>query len=163
MKPDKNQIWHDVLESVKISVSTGIFQTWISQTQLNSLKKIADNRYLAEISCSSYYVKTTIEQRYFGLIQDVLIKTVGSPCDLTFSIGKGAISPSANVTPAPLFENDDKNEELTNRLISSNIRLGFTFENFAVSGSNQMAWAAAEAVANKPGTTYNPRRILSYF
>ena len=32
----------------------------------------------------------------------------------------------------------------------------FTFDKFAVSGSNQMAHAATEAIAQNPGTTYNP-------
>lgn len=158
MKLDKNQIWHDVLESIKVSVSSPIFTTWISKTQLQSLKKVGDTRYLADVSCSSVFVKTQIQDRYFGLIQDALIKTIGSPCDVTFSINSSLPAPKTSIS-APLFEEDDKNEELTNRLISSNIRLGFTFENFAVSGSNQMAFAAAESVSNSPGTSYNPLYI----
>lgn len=154
---DKKQVWHDVLESVKVSVSQAIFNTWISQTDLTSLKKITDQRYLAEVGCSSYFVKTTIQERYFGLIQDSLIKTIGFPCDISFTIT--AISePKSKVDlpPTPLFQEDDKNEELTSRLVSANIRLGFTFDNFAVSGSNQMAYAASNAVAANPGNTYNP-------
>lgn len=156
MKLDKSQIWHDVLESVKVSVSGPIFTTWISHTELSSLKKVTDERYLAEILCSSYFVKEQVQNRYFGLIQDTLIKTIGSPCDLTFLIGSPSAPAQKISSPAPLFQEDDKNEELTNKLNHGNIRLGFTFENFAVSGSNQMAFAAAEAVANKPGITYNP-------
>ncbi len=156
MKLDKSQIWHDVLESVKVSVSGPIFTTWISHTELSSLKKVGDERYLAEILCSSYFVKEQVQNRYFGLIQDTLIKTIGNPCDLTFLIGTPTTQTPKINSPAPLFQEDDKNEELTNKLNHGNIRLGFTFENFAVSGSNQMAFAAAEAVANKPGTTYNP-------
>ncbi len=152
---DKVTIWHDCLESVKVSVSSAIFRTWISQTQLISLKKISEKRYLAEIACSSFYVKTTIEQRYFGLIQDALMKILSNPCDLVFNVG--VENPKqAKTTPTPLFEADDTNEDLTGKLIASNIRLGFTFENFAVSSSNQMAEAAAEAISANPGTTYNP-------
>src|SRR3989344_8888901 len=32
----------------------------------------------------------------------------------------------------------------------------YTFENFAVSSTNQLAYAAATAVAKTPGTAYNP-------
>lgn len=155
MKMDKTTVWHDCLESVKVSVSSAIFRTWISQTQLISLKKISEKRYLAEIACSSFYVKTTIEQRYFGLIQDALMKILSTPCDLVFNVGIES-SKQTKTTPTPLFEADDTNEDLTGKLIASNIRLGFTFENFAVSGSNQMAHAASLAIANNPGTTYNP-------
>lgn len=156
MKLDKSQIWHDCLESVKVSVSSPIFNTWISKTELSSLKKIGDNRYLAEILCASSFVKAQVQERYFGLIQDTLIKIIKSPCDLTFIVGAIEEKAPKKELVTPLFQEDDKNEELTSKLVSANIRLGFTFENFAVSGSNQMAFAAAQNVATTPGSSYNP-------
>ncbi|KKS78260.1 MAG: Chromosomal replication initiator protein DnaA [Candidatus Woesebacteria bacterium GW2011_GWB1_43_14] len=156
-KPDKQQIWHETLESVKVSVSPAIFATWISQTHLSSLKKIDKSRYLAEVGCSSAFVKTTIERRYFGLIQDSLISSLGSPSDLTFVVKS---DPANKIDegggPAPLFQDKNTEEELNKRLTEIGIRPGFTFHNFAVSPSNQMAWAAAEAVSREPGTAYNP-------
>ena len=38
----------------------------------------------------------------------------------------------------------------------ANLRTFFTFDKFAVSGSNQMAHAATQAVAETPGISYNP-------
>lgn len=160
IKPDKDKVWHEVLEAIRVSVSPAIFSTWLSQTHLFSLKKIGE-RYIAEIGCNSYFVKTTIEQRYFGLIQDNLMKSLSFPTDLEFIVkersdlsaqpGKAKLSQAT-----PLFAEDEKNDDLMERLTGARIRPGFTFENFAVSASNQMAWAAAEAVANNPGTSYNP-------
>ncbi len=147
-KLDKDKVWHEVLESIKVSVSSAIFSTWLSKTHIASLKKISEDRYLAEIACPSFYVKTTIAERYFGLIQDAIIKALGTPTDLSFIVKDNfELAGTRKPTEAPLFDEDDKNEELTNRIISANIRLGFNFENFAVSGSNQMAFAATEAVA----------------
>jgi chromosomal replication initiator protein len=40
--------------------------------------------------------------------------------------------------------------------LKSGLRPDYTFESFAVSGSNEMAYAAAQAVANHPGQAYNP-------
>ena len=153
---DKNEVWNEVLESVKVSVSPAIFSTWLSQTHLVSLKKQGAKKYMAEIGCSSSFVKSTIEERYFGLIQDSLIKNLDSPCDLMFVIKQ---LPQANKNlplPSPLFDQKDISEDLIKKLEIANLRPGFTFENFAVSSSNQMAWAAAEAVAQKPGIAYNP-------
>lgn len=154
---DKKAVWHEVLESIKVSVSDAIFSTWFSQTHLASLKDV-DGRNIAEIGCPSSFVKKTIETRYFGLIQDSLKKTLDGPCDLVFIIkqlpGKSALQA---FPPVPLFEKSEDDEEtFIETLIKRKIRLGFTFANFAVSSSNQMAWAAAEAVANSPGTAYNP-------
>jgi chromosomal replication initiator protein len=158
-KIDKNQVWHDVLESIKVSVSPAIFSTWLSQTHLSSLKKVDDKRYVAEVGCQSSFVRTTVEQRYFGLIQDALIKTLGIGCDLLFITKQNIHTESiTNVSSSstPLFDQETGDEVFINKLNSARLRHFFTFENFAVSSSNQMAWAAAEAVAQNPGVSYNP-------
>lgn len=150
-KLDKDKIWKDVLDSIKVSVSSAIFNTWLSQTHLISLKKVSDQRYLGEIGCSSYFVKGTVEKRYFGLIQDSLMKILDFPCDLEFTVKQDSNSKVSSKQPmAPLFDQEeDKNELLTSRLAAVKFRPGFTFENYAVSASNQMAWAATQAVAQK--------------
>lgn len=157
---NKNAIWHEVLESIKVAVSPPIFSTWLSQTFLHSLTLKENDRYFVEIGCPNTFVRTTIEQRYFGLIQDSLVKAVKKPCDLIFVIAQKPEGanwiPSKEVTPAPLFEESPEDEIFTNKLAYARLRPSFTFNNFAVSSSNQMAWAAAEAVASQPGTAYNP-------
>jgi len=157
MKPDKEKLWNEVLESIKVTVSPAIFSTWLNQTHLFSLRKTG-KRYLAEIGCSSTFVKATIERRYFGLIQDALIKALESPSDLIFIVREKTKTQKSKsgTTKTPLFEENSIEENLIKRLTDAKIRPGFTFKNFAVSSSNQMAYAAAEAVANRPGTAYNP-------
>jgi chromosomal replication initiator protein len=154
---DTVRVWHDTLESVKVSVSPAIFNTWFNQTHLASLK-INQNRYIAEIGCNSNFVKTTIESRYFGLIQDSLSKTVGKSCDILFVVKENpAKNTSKSGVIAPLFDsqvNDEK--DFVEAIAKAGMRQGFTFGNFAVSSSNQMAWAAAEAVSDDPGLAYNP-------
>lgn len=154
-KEKKKALWHEVLESIRVSVSPAIFSTWFSQTHLAKCKR-SNGRFLAEIGCSSSFVKTTIESRYFGLIQDVLTKAMGSPCDLIFIIKQDSHKGTAPSSSVPLFEKEEKAEEYAEALAKARIRPGFSFENFAVSSSNQMAWAAAEAVVKGPSKTYNP-------
>lgn len=151
---DKKSIWHNILESIKISVSPAIFSTWFSQTHLSDITG-NDNRYIVQIGCSSTFVKTTIENRYFGLIQDSLTKNLDKPCDLIFKVleDPSKVKPQ-QTSVTPLFQEDK--QDFINYLIKAKLRPGFTFENFAVSSSNQMAWAAAEAVSDNPGTAYNP-------
>lgn len=154
---DKKTVWNEVLESVRVAVSEAIFSTWFSQTHLSSLTK-NNGRYLAEIGCTSSFVKSTIESRYFGLLQDTLKKGLDKDCDLIFVV-KQDPDKSGKKTPAPtpLFENQRKlDDDFVKSLAKARVRPGFTFENFAVSSSNQMAWAAAEAVAKTPGSAYNP-------
>jgi chromosomal replication initiator protein len=153
---DKDKIWKDVLESVRVSVSPAIFSTWLTQTHLASLKKADKSRYQAEVGCASLFVKTTVENRYFGLIQDALIKNVNLACDLSFVVKEGPKVVHTDLA-TPLFQSPGGEEDrMVETLTHSKIRPGFTFENFAVSGSNQMAWAASDAVAKNPGEAYNP-------
>jgi len=155
-KIDKKSVWYDVLESVRVSVSPAIFQTWLTNTHLASLRKLDKKRYLAEIGCQTPYVKTTVEKRYFGILQDALMRQLEMPCDLTFVVQQNKEELIKNSQLAPLFEERDISEEVQRKLAKAKIRPGFTFENFAVSGSNQMAWAAAEAISKEPGRAYNP-------
>ena len=80
-----NQIWKDSLESIKISVSPAIFSTWFSQTHISEIRKDT-NRYIVQIGCNSPFVKTTLENRYYGLVQDALSKVLEMPCDLMFIV-----------------------------------------------------------------------------
>jgi len=57
------------------------------------------------------------------------------------------------IKEAPLLKyNEDKEVAIKN----SGLQAQYTFDNFAVSSSNQFAYAAAQAVANNPGKIYNP-------
>ena len=154
---DKKTVWQETLESIKVSVSDAIFRTWFKQTHLVSLKK-QGKRFVVEVGCPSSFIKATVESRYFGLIQDSLSQTLGSPCDLIFVV-KQIPGPriSKQSQPSPLFDRKEKDKEkIAETIAVSRIRPGFTFKNFAVSSSNQMAWAAAEAVTKNPGSAYNP-------
>ena len=156
MNSDLKQTWHDTLEIVKISVSPAIFSTWFTKTHISSLDEVGD-RMVVEVGCPTAFAKNTIESRYFGLIQDSLNKVTGKTCDVTFAVKENLDKiGSGKVTPAPLFDNKKDDREFIEVLRTSRIKPSFTFENFAVSGSNQMAHAAALAVSESLGTAYNP-------
>lgn len=150
---DHKVVWKQTLEVIRVSVSSANFSTWFSNTFINSTKNLGDDRQLIEIGCPSSFSRGTIEKRYFGLIQDAINQVTGLKNDLSFVVKQ---NPQTNKTllPSPLFEQE---EEFSLSLIKeAGLYPGFTFENFAVSSSNQMAWAAATAVVKKPGSAYNP-------
>ncbi len=158
MEMDKEKIWQDCLKSIKVSVSPAIFNTWFVQTFVNKITEKAD-RLFFEIGCPSSFTKNTIENRYYGLVQDTLEKITEKKCDIIFEI-KTAESKEPKGFEAPLFKEKPEEKRVDSDFIeeikSCRLRPFFTFENFAVSSSNQMAWAACEAVAKNPGTSYNP-------
>jgi len=155
-KSDKKQIWKDVLESIQISVSAATFKTYFALTHLHEINE-KQGRAVVQVGCNSVFIKNIVETRYFGLIQDTLSRVLEKPTDITFIVKQIATEIKGSEIDTPLFNISTTNKELLDIAIKrSNLRLGFTFENFAVSGSNQMAYAAAEAVAKNPGSAYNP-------
>lgn len=140
-------VWKNVLEELKISVSKAIFQTLFQKTQLISLEN-----NIATIGCPSGYIQSLIENRYYSLIKDILDRQTKKNNSLIFSIRP----PSSTLSESgPLFS-PAVNFEQPKARTDHRLRADFTFENFAVSSSNQLPFAAATAVAKNPGTTYNP-------
>ena len=152
---NNEQVWKDSLEIIKVTVSPAIFSTWFSQTHLVSMKELSD-RYIVEVGCPTSFAKNTIEGRYFGLIQDSLSKVIGKKCDLSFLVKSNPKTIKDNDNSSPLFSVDTNKADILEILQKARIRPSFTFENFAVSPSNQMAHAAAEAVSRELGSAYNP-------
>ena len=152
---DVKEIWKDSLEIIKISVSTANFQAWFPQTFIDSIKEVGE-RSVVEIGCPTAYSKNTIESRYFGLVQDSLSKTLNKSCEVVFSVQQNPDKANLAKLDTPLFTDKKESEDLLPLLQKTRIRPAFTFKDFAVSGSNQMAFAAAEAVAENPATAYNP-------
>jgi len=153
---DKQQLWKNILESVKVSISQAAFNTWFTQTHLIEANE-NQKRYFVKIGCPNSITRDTIENRYFGLLQDTLAKSFGKPCDIVFAIKESpykSIAPKDLVTP--LFQLEEGKDDFVSSIRGARLRINFTFENFAVSSSNQLAYAAAEAVAQNPGQAYNP-------
>lgn len=149
-----NLVWKDVLESIKVSVSPAIYNTWFLQTHLISFKK-NEKRGAVEVGCNSPYVKSTIESRYFGLVQDSLSSRLGVAIDVLYVV-KENLPKKDLAQNTPLFQSRTQADISPESVIKASLRPGFTFDNFAVSSSNQMAWAAAEAVSKNLGHAYNP-------
>jgi chromosomal replication initiator protein len=144
-------LWKHVLDEIEVEVSKPIFHTFFKGTQLLSL---TDS--VATITVSTYMTAEYIQTRYYGLIKRILEKkTETQGISLVFiSEGKKDI-PKADHSSGPLFAKDlVKETRKLNR--PSRIRTDYTFDTFAVSESNQLAYTAASTVATNPGSHYNP-------
>lgn len=105
------------------------------------------------IACDNSGMKFFLETRKTQIEQS-LSETAGKPIKITFIIKEGVKKKrfkSSNDTPLLQFE---LNKEKT--IKKSGLLEKFTFDNFAVSSSNQVAYSAALAVCDHPGVKYNP-------
>lgn len=144
--------WKSVLAGLKLSVSEGIFNTYVKPTALSGVTPVGDKRMLCEIGCQSAYIKDVLEKRYWGQISQLLHQLTDKECELVFSVQ----APRPKVTSGdagPLFVEKTVTPDLMRQ---TRLKPHLTFDNYAVGASNQMAYAAATAVAKNPGQSYNP-------
>ncbi|MBM3205935.1 hypothetical protein FJZ41_03765, partial [Candidatus Shapirobacteria bacterium] len=156
---DKQKLWLTVLENLKLSLSGANFATWFPKTFINEVKILDQERQIIEIACPSSFISNTIENRYYGLIKEALDQVTKKKNDLVFIVKENLKSIGQKPTKEnePLFQkNKPEDEEFDESLKRVGLRPDFNFDSFAVSSTNQMAHAAALAVAKSPGKSYNP-------
>lgn len=155
---DKNKTWNIVLENLKLTLSSANFATWFPFTFIIQFKEIDQERQITEIGCPSIFISNTIENRYYGLIKEVLDKATGKKNDLVFTIKQNMAYNARHkeVKIEPLFAISEEKDEVVEAIRRVGLRPDFNFDTFAVSSTNQMAHAAAIAVAQSPGKAYNP-------
>jgi chromosomal replication initiator protein len=155
---DKNKVWNVILENLKLTLSSANFATWFPLTFIIQFKEIDKERQITEIGCPSIFVSNTIENRYYGLIKEALDKATGKKNDLVFVIKQNTAQSvkSKEKQNEPLFEVKEEGDEVAEAIKRVGLRPDFNFDTFAVSSTNQMAHAAAVAVAQSPGKAYNP-------
>jgi len=155
---DKNKVWNVVLENLKLTLSSANFATWFPLTFIIQFKEIDKERQITEIGCPSIFVSNTIENRYYGLIKEALDKATDKKNDLVFVIKQNTAQSvkSKEKQNEPLFEVKKEGDEVAEAIKRVGLRPDFNFDTFAVSSTNQMAHAAAVAVAQSPGKAYNP-------
>ncbi len=149
---DLDELWKTVLAEVELSVSRGTYHTHFRDSRLLSL---IDS--VATIGFPSSLMRGMVEARYYSLIKSIVDHHTKQNVSLVF-----AVAPRRETLltkdAGPLFSQTlssfrDSEEGIAKRL---HVRADATFENFAVSTSNQIAYAAATAVAKSPGAAYNP-------
>lgn len=148
---DIEKLWNGVLAELQLQVSKPVFMTHFAHTVLLSLQN-----NVATIGVPSSMIMQMIETRYYSLVKSVLDHRTKENISVVFQV---APQKSKTATIGPLFEqNTEKREGQEIKIAARRARLGeqFTFETLAVSGTNQMAFAAASAVAKDPGKAYNP-------
>lgn len=142
---DTQTLWQMVLADIELQVSRTVFQIFLSQTKLISI----DDK-IAKIGCNQPMLINVIEKKYYDLLKKTVDMYTKADVRLEFC---SLPATTKKFFEGPLFK--VKLETLV-PITHNKLNPDYTFENFAVSSSNQMAYAAATAVAKTPGTSYNP-------
>jgi chromosomal replication initiator protein len=135
------------------------FSAWFKNTQLEKIEN-----GIATISCPSNFAREWLDSNHHKLIKNFLKEITKQDLDVVFTIDeeKGSKKGRYDETTiskeeAPIFNipytHQNLVEEAKNKAAVNN---QYTFTTFVVGSSNKLAHAAAEAVADNPGRSYNP-------
>jgi chromosomal replication initiator protein len=153
---DKDSLWSAVIAEMELNLSPGNFTTWVSPLKAIKLKKLGGGKILMEIGCPSVFHKNQVGERYVGQIIAAAEKKLKKKCEVKLKVRqdkkekKGAADDLFSIDTDKLAQ--EAYEEAMARV---GLTAGFTFENFAVSSSNEVAHAAAKTAAKKPGQVYH--------
>ena len=146
------ELWQSVLAQMQFHISKANFATWFQNTEIISKE---DEKVI--ISVPNAFSKEWLSNKYNKLILKTLHDIDDSIKDLEFVIKP---QPTKNA-PLKAIEND-KPEETQLKFDEfkinkeTNLNPRYTFNSFVVGSFNELAHAAALAVSDNPGFTYNP-------
>ena len=148
---ENNLLWEKVLENVKNSVNSMIYETWFANTSIHNI----DNNKIT-IKVKTDIQKTNLSNRYYEFVQANLYDITHNTYEIDFKTEDELIEKEPEKVEETIVETTE--EETTKPVyeFKSNLRKDLTFESFVVGNSNRLAQSAAFAVAENPGKIYNP-------
>ena len=152
-----DELWKNILAELEMEpkIQGANFKTWFADTKLLSFE---DGH--AIIGLKNSFAITTINKKYLENIKKAFQNNGKNPKKITFEVtsSKKQISqekiPNSSPRKPSIEELIKKKTEKSKH--SSGLNKDYTFENFIVGGSNELAYFVSQNVADNPGKRYNP-------
>lgn len=141
------EVWEAALGDLQLQISRTNYDTWLRDTTGLSLDVDSFT-----IGVSSPFAVEYLEQRLASIIQKTLIRITGKELELVFQIQQ----PDVSHKPRSGRSSKTSGNGAYRKLNYNGFNPKYTFDSFIVGSCNRLAEAAARAVAEKPGYTYNP-------
>lgn len=149
-------IWNQFLTIIKEEAGSRIVETWFKAVSLQRCDVVQKVVYL---KAPNTFVRNWIRSNYTKLMQEHLARLLNiNEVSIVFveaqdqSIQNNVISLSSVISPAS--SSALPNTTVVKQHMSMNKR--YVFDTFVVGPTNSLAFAAAQAITDQPGTLYNP-------
>lgn len=140
--------WIKILDLIRDQVSSQNFKIWFARTKIDKL----DDDILT-ISVPSTFVKNNLNSKFINIIESSTEQVWGKKLKLDFKVKPSLLEDK-------IFADDETDWEIQSPSLPSPISLGlnpkYTLSTFVVGLSNNLAYAASQAVIQNPGISYNP-------
>ncbi len=149
---DAKELWKSCLNEIENEVSKANFSTWFRNTSI--LKEEGGVIY---IGVPNEFVRDWLQNKYHKLITKTVAGFFDTMRAVEYAITK--IEGPQKDLPIQNAESFMNNElPLKDLYINKedNLNPRYKFDSFIVGAFNELAYAAAQAIINKPGASYNP-------
>lgn len=150
MELDTRELWENVLTNIELSIPPASFKMWFGETHIS---KIEDGTLV--VGVPNQLTREWLADRFGKLILKTVRDSVDSIRVVEYVVSRQEPRRSAERIPVkPTGPELPLSDYYVNR--SDNLNPRYTFDTFVVGPFNELAYAAAQAVANAPGIAYNP-------
>lgn len=137
-----SETWIKALEILKARLDPVQFETWLSPIRITPGEGDA-----LTLEVPDEFSARWIRDNYLEMIKDALWDTARAPVGIDFRVREVSAPPRSRPQPDEAQAASPTADSLVAR---------FTFDQFVVAPSNEIAHSASELVAAAPGTSYNP-------
>jgi chromosomal replication initiator protein len=164
--PQLNQLWNNISHELRGSLGDSPFDLWFSDFRLSAVSP----EEIVMVAPGTMYA-IWVEENFKTPLISAFTKYLGSCGRIRFEVNESASTAFAAdqeleggqvgreqpalVVPRILVEKVSE-EKLLERGRAAGLVEIFRFENFVPGENSELAWAAARAVADQPGKTYQP-------
>ncbi|MEO5928164.1 MAG: chromosomal replication initiator protein DnaA [Patescibacteria group bacterium] len=159
---DFAETWQAALGELELTLSKANFTTWFKNTFISSI-----NEGKVTVCVPNTFTKAWLEKKYHDSVikalrnvtsnttREVIYKVEVRNTTPILGFSNDAPAVASEITDAvPYFTPSDARSNDIG--VDSGLNPRYTFENFVVGKTNELAHAAAMAIATKPGDAYNP-------
>ncbi len=168
---DSHKLWQAVLGELEVTLSSAYFKTWFKNTAI-----IGNQSGHIIIAVPNAMSKDWLERKFNSQIISIFEKINAGIDSIEYKITTQTlntaaprdeiIAPENPFMAAPTTQNMQAMGPITSARpisrpatgpsVDSKLNPKYTFESYVVGSSNEMAYAACQAVSKFPGTKYNP-------
>jgi chromosomal replication initiator protein len=147
-----NGIWREIARGIRSHLGADAFDRWFAAIEL-----VGADEFALTFQVPNSIDQFWIESNYLNVVQSVATSVLGSPREIKFCGGDGAMigvavsSEKVSETQIPSSQDENSEDPLDHGMNPRN-----RFEAFVVGSNNQFAHAAALAVSQNLVKTCNP-------
>lgn len=148
----QHSLWQSVLGEIELSVPHATFVTWFKNTEL-----LESNNDQVTIAVPNIFAVRQFQVKFTDQIKQILAKNGVEPARIEYVV-------KTNSKRSTISRETTATNPSVERLLSKKpaaaptggLNPRYTFNNFIVGSSNDIAYATCQAVTQNPGTKYNP-------